>query len=56
MRPLDAETLQRRLLLCLYGLGTNAGPKRVANGDHGEALRICAMYSAATFAENPCVR
>ena len=33
---LDPETLQRRLLLCLYGLGTNTGLKRVANGDHGE--------------------
>jgi TnpA family transposase len=35
---LDPETLQRRLLLCLYGLGTNAGLKRVANGDHGESV------------------
>jgi TnpA family transposase len=34
---LDPETLQRRLLLCLYGLGTNAGLKRVANGNHGES-------------------
>jgi TnpA family transposase len=29
---LDPETLRRRLLLCLYGLGTNAGLKRVSNG------------------------
>lgn len=29
---LDAETLQRRLLLCLYGLGTNAGLKRISAG------------------------
>jgi TnpA family transposase len=28
----DAEVLQRRLLLCLYGLGTNVGIKRVADG------------------------
>ncbi|MBN8190577.1 Tn3 family transposase [Bacillus sp. NTK074B] len=33
---LDKETLQRRLILCLYGLGTNTGLKRVAAGDHGE--------------------
>ena len=26
---LDPERLQRRLLLCLYGLGTNTGLKRV---------------------------
>lgn len=29
---LPRETLQIRLLLCLYGLGTNAGMKRVASG------------------------
>lgn len=29
---LPSETLQIRLLLCLYGLGTNAGIKRVASG------------------------
>jgi TnpA family transposase len=28
-------TVPRRLLLCLYGLGTNAGLKRLAVGDHG---------------------
>lgn len=32
---LDPDTLQRRLLLCLYGLGTNAGPKRVSTGTDG---------------------
>lgn len=30
---LDRSTLQRRLLLCLFGLGTNTGLKRVAAGD-----------------------
>ena len=29
---LPAEVLQRRLLLCLYGLGTNAGLKRMCSG------------------------
>jgi hypothetical protein len=29
---LPREILQRRLLLCLFGLGTNAGIKRVASG------------------------
>ena len=29
---LTADVLQRRLLLCLYGLGTNAGLKRMGNG------------------------
>jgi len=30
---LDRDTLRRRLLLCLYGLGTNAGLKRMAGTD-----------------------
>ena len=30
---LDRTTLQPRLLRCLYGLGTNAGLKRVVAGD-----------------------
>ena len=29
---LSSEALQRRLLLCLYGLGTNAGLKRMCSG------------------------
>jgi TnpA family transposase len=33
---LDPKTLQRRLLLCLYGLGTNAGLKRVCATTPGE--------------------
>lgn len=36
---LDKETLQRRLILCLYGLGTNTGLKRIAAGEHGESYR-----------------
>mgnify|MGYP000898506536 CR=1 FL=1 len=31
---LDQDTLQRRLLLCLHGLGTNAGLKRMCSGNH----------------------
>ncbi len=29
---LDRETIQKRLLLCLYGLGTNTGLLRISNG------------------------
>jgi TnpA family transposase len=36
---LDRSTLQKRLLLCLYALGTNTGLKRVCAGDHGEAYK-----------------
>ena len=34
---MDPATLQKRLLLCLYGLGTNTGLKRVSAGNHGES-------------------
>jgi hypothetical protein len=34
-QALPSDVLQKRLLLCLYGLGTNAGLKRVAAGDEG---------------------
>ena len=33
---LDRATIQKRLILALYGLGTNTGLKRVASGNHGE--------------------
>lgn len=33
---IDAPTLQKRLLLVLYALGTNAGVKRILAGNHGE--------------------
>lgn len=31
----ERDAVRRRLLLCLYGLGTNAGLKRLAVGPHG---------------------
>ena len=34
---LDSETLRRRLLLCLHALGTNAGLKPIAAGEHDES-------------------
>lgn len=33
---LDSQTIQKRLILALYGLGTNAGLKRISSGNHGE--------------------
>ena len=36
---MDRETLQKRLLLCLYGLGTNTGLKRIGAGNHGETYK-----------------
>ncbi len=37
---LDRETLQKRLLLCLFGMGTNTGLKRINTGIDG-VLRHC---------------
>lgn len=34
---LDRETLQRRLLLCFFALGTNTGLGRISAGEHGES-------------------
>jgi TnpA family transposase len=36
---LDRATIQKRLLLCLYGLGTNTGLKRVSAQEHGESYK-----------------
>lgn len=36
---LDRETLQKRLILSLYGMGTNTGLKRVSAGEHGETYK-----------------
>jgi TnpA family transposase len=36
---MDRSVLQKRLLLCLYALGTNTGLKRVSAGDHGETYK-----------------
>jgi TnpA family transposase len=36
---LDRDTLQRRLLLSLYALGTNAGLKRIAAAGHGASYQ-----------------
>ncbi len=36
---LDPDTLRKRLLLCLYGLGTNMGLSRISVGDHGQSYQ-----------------
>ena len=35
---LDPDDLRKRLLLCVYALGTNLGIKRIAHGDHGASV------------------
>ncbi len=39
LEKLDRKTIQRRLLLCLYGMGTNTGLKRVTAGNWEENYR-----------------
>jgi hypothetical protein len=36
---LDRLTLQKRLLLCLYALGTNTGLKRMSGGEHSQRYK-----------------
>ena len=36
---LDRATIQKRLILVLYALGTNTGLKRISAGNHGEAFK-----------------
>lgn len=42
-QALDPSEVQRRLLLCLYGLGTNAGLRRVSAG------RLCVTYDELLY-------
>ena len=52
---LDRETLQRRLLLCLYGLGTNTGFKRILNGDDGTTYKEL-LYTRRRFIQKASLR
>lgn len=36
---LDNDTIQKRLILALFGLGTNTGLKRISAGNHGESYK-----------------
>ena len=48
------DEVRRRLLLCLYGLGTNAGLKRLASGGMASATRSCCTLGAATLMLSRC--
>jgi TnpA family transposase len=52
---LDRATIQKRLLLCLYGLGTNIGLKRASAGDHGESYRDL-LYTHNRFLTKDAIR
>lgn len=52
---LDRETLQHRLLLCLYGLGTNTGLKRMVSSNHDITYREL-LYTRYRFIEKNALR
>jgi TnpA family transposase len=52
---LDRTTLQQRLLLCLYGLGTNAGLKRMLAGDTTLSYRAL-LYVRRRFIQQTALR
>jgi len=52
---LDRETLQHRLLLCLYGLGTNTGLKRMVSSNHDLTSRKL-LYTRHRFLEKNALR
>jgi TnpA family transposase len=52
---LERETLQPRLLLCLYGLGTNTGLKRMASSHHDLTYREL-LYTRHRFIEKNALR
>ncbi len=52
---LDRATIQKRLLLGLYGMGTNIGLKRVCAGDHGESYRDV-LYACNRFLTKDALR
>jgi TnpA family transposase len=52
---LDRPVVQKRLLLCLYGLGTNTGLKRVCAGDHSEQYKDL-QYVARRFLDREQLR
>jgi len=52
---IDRETLQRRLLLCLYGLGTNTGLKRVLTPAHATTYKEL-RYVRERFVRKDAVR
>src|SRR5262249_22714397 len=52
---LDRAALQKRLLLCLYALGTNTGLKRMSGGDHGETYKDL-LYVRRRFLHRDALR
>ena len=52
---LDRQSLQRRLLLCLYGMGTNTGLKRVSGNRHGISYKEL-LHVRRRYVHKPALR
>jgi TnpA family transposase len=52
---LDRATVQKRLLLCLYALGSNTGIKRMSGGDHDERYKDL-LYVRRRFLHRDALR
>jgi hypothetical protein len=52
---IDPKVLQKRLLICLYGLGTNTGIKRLSLGEVGENYADL-LYVRRKFIHKPQLR
>ena len=55
IEKLERRKVQRRLLLCLYGLGTNAGLKRILNGDETETYKEL-LYMRRRYIQKTALR
>lgn len=53
---LDRDTLQRRLLLSLYALGTNAGLKRIVAAGHGASYQELRYVRHRFIQKTRCVQ
>ena len=51
---MDRATLQQRLLLCLYGLGTNTGLKRMSAGSTAPPTRTSSTSGGGSSPEDHC--
>jgi TnpA family transposase len=52
---IDRDEVRRRLLLCLYGLGTNAGLKRLSVGRHGVSYKEL-LYTRRRYIDQEALR
>lgn len=51
----ERAEVRRRLLFCLYGLGTNAGLKRLAGGENGFSYKEL-LYTRRRYLDAPAIR